>query len=60
MTGTFAACSTLCQTYCKETRTHLSLGKDAPVSGCVQAVASIIARLVLGAYIISMPGFDFR
>jgi hypothetical protein len=39
---------TLCQTYCKEARTHLSLSKDAPVSGCVQAIGGIIAKLLLG------------
>ena len=36
------------QRYYNEARTHLSLGKDAPVPRIVQAVGSIIARPLLG------------
>jgi transposase InsO family protein len=39
---------TLYQRYYNEARTHLSLSKDAPVSRCVQAVGSIIAKPLLG------------
>ena len=34
--------------YYNETRTHLSLNKDAPVSRTIQAVGRIFARPVLG------------
>ena len=34
--------------YYNETRTHLSLDKDAPVSRAIQAVGHIIGRPVLG------------
>jgi len=36
------------QRYYNETRTHLSVGKDAPVSRAVQTVGSIIAKPHLG------------
>ena len=38
----------LYQRYYNEARTHLSLGKDAPVSRAVQAVGSIVAKPRLG------------
>jgi hypothetical protein len=34
--------------YCNETRTHLSLEKDAPVSRAIQTVGRMFARPVLG------------
>jgi transposase InsO family protein len=34
--------------YYNETRTHLSLNKDAPIPRAVQAVGSIICRPILG------------
>ena len=34
--------------YYNETRTHLSLDKDAPVSRVIQAVGCMIGRPVLG------------
>ena len=34
--------------YYNETRTHLSLDKDAPVSRAIQTVGRIFARPVLG------------
>ena len=36
------------QRYYNEARTHLALGKDAPVSRVVQAVGSIVAKPLLG------------
>jgi transposase InsO family protein len=36
------------QRYYNEARTHLALGKDAPVSRAVQAVGSIVAKPLLG------------
>jgi hypothetical protein len=36
------------QRYYNEARTHLSLGKDAPVSRAVQAVGTIVAKPRLG------------
>jgi hypothetical protein len=34
--------------YYNETRTHLSLGKDAPIPRAVEAVGRILSRPVLG------------
>jgi hypothetical protein len=38
------------QEYYNEARTHLALGKDAPVSRAVQAVGSIVAKPLLGVH----------
>jgi hypothetical protein len=41
-------------------RTHLSLGKDAPVRRIIQRAGSIEARPVLVGCTINTCGFDFR
>ncbi|HEY5166475.1 MAG TPA: integrase core domain-containing protein, partial [Pseudolabrys sp.] len=46
--------------YYNQTRTHLSLNKDAPARRAVHAVGCIEARPVLGGLPINMSGFDFR
>lgn len=42
--------------YYNDTRTHLSLNKDAPISRAADTTERIICRPVLG----NMLGFDFR
>ena len=45
---------------CNGARTHLSLGKDAPIARAVQAVGRVWAQPVLGGSTINMLGFDLR
>lgn len=46
--------------YYNETRTHLSLNKDAPSWRAAETVARIICRPILGGLHTNMPGFDLR
>ena len=46
--------------YYNETRTHLSLDKDAPIPRAVQRCGTIVATPILSGCIISTRGYDFR
>jgi hypothetical protein len=46
--------------YYNETRTHLFLDKDSPLSRIVERVGRIRCRPVLGGLHINMSGFDLR
>jgi transposase InsO family protein len=46
--------------YYNETRTHLSLDKDAPLSRTVERAGRILCRPILGGLHHNMSGFDLR
>jgi len=46
--------------YYNQSRTHLSLDKDAPLQRTVQRCGTIIATPFCPAYIINTRGYDFR
>src|SRR6202048_5227590 len=46
--------------YYNETRTHLSLDKDSPLSRTVERAGHILCRPILGGCITNMSGFDLR
>ena len=46
--------------YYNETRTHLALDKDAPLSRTVKRAGRILCRPILGDCTTNMFGFDFR
>jgi transposase InsO family protein len=46
--------------YYNETRTHLSLDKDAPLSRTVQRAGRILRLPILGGCITNIFGFDLR
>jgi transposase InsO family protein len=46
--------------YYNEIRTHLALGKDAPLSRAVQRTGVIVAIPILSGLHTIMPGYNFR
>jgi hypothetical protein len=46
--------------YYNETRTHISLDKDAPLGRTVKRQGTIVAGPILSGCIIAMRGYDFR
>src|SRR5262250_1646243 len=46
--------------YYNETRTHLALDKDTPLSRTAKRAGRIFCRPILGGCITNMSGFDFR
>ena len=51
---------TLYSVYYNETRTHLGLGKDAPLRRAVQRSGAIVTAPVLSGLIIATHGYSFR